>query len=268
MEREDEDLELGDVLEEEAPPAPEPEVADPPEGGAPPDPRLATMEAQITALMSRPNGNEELVALGKQFLERQNQPAPVDPAAGQADLAAFGKQLQESAILGKPEEFAALFMQAVNAVSERNVNAALQKHGTPLAEKAGDYAVATYMSARRDDAGPNGEKLHKAVQKAIVLAPNEKQWIASAPTQQAKAFLDAKYEQAAGRVLLASSSRARPQNIGGGGAGGSGAGSVTALPGLDARAQRNAEKLAEMYWPDPKVRAEKLKAAKAAMEAV
>jgi len=224
------------------------------------DPKYTALKSQIEELKSRPAGNPELgelVALGKQFLAGQapqDKGAAPDPAA----LKAFGERLQQLAVTGDPSEFATALLTAVNDVSARNVDAAAQRFGTPLVEKAGQFAVQAFLSHKRDVVGDNGSKLHTAISKDFKLTQQERNYIATANADEADSFLERKYKETAGDILLKSSGRARPRNLSGGDSGGkTGGGSAIPTP---------LQELAEQYWPDPKVRAEKLKAIEAGGE--
>jgi hypothetical protein len=210
------------------------------------------------------------VTLGQEFLKRQSAPASAAPdhEAGKRQLAEFGRKFQELALAGDHDALGTFFISAVNDVAQSQVNAALQQHGQPLANKAGAMALRSFIADKRD-AAPQGDKLHPLIAKEFSLTPQQKAWLATAADEHAQAFLEDRWEAAAGKVLLKSASRAKPRDIGGGrgAAGGAAGDNVTAFPGVDARDQRRIDRLAEQFWPDPKVRAAKMKAMRMEMEA-
>ncbi|MGB8265201.1 MAG: hypothetical protein WCE44_02645 [Candidatus Velthaea sp.] len=266
------DLDLDDILEDEQPiaAAPPPEDAPAPPADAPPaGPTTAELQAQIAEMRGSQKASGDLAPLvdmakqwfaSQQTQQRGSQPPAADPAA----IADFGKQFQNVVIGGKPEEAAAFLLQAMDAVSRRSTADLARQYGAPLADKAADYTVSTFLQHKKDDVG---EKLSGAIAQHFKLTPQEKEWIATAPAQHATAFLDRKFDEAAGKVLQSSYAKRGPRSLSGGGPGGGQSAPTGILPGVDPKRQREFERLAKQWWPDPKVREAKLAAVRAEMEA-
>jgi hypothetical protein len=262
-----------DEIDDEDPEA-EPQVETPEgevEDRAPAGPTLADfegMKAQLEALKAgsgQPSGDvAELVQMGKAFLAAQGRPKE-DPNAGAADLAKWGAEIQRAALTGTPEELGGLLLRAVNEVSESKINAALQQRGAPVAAKATKFAISSFLNDKRDEVGDDKADLHKRIAKELpaMLNDRERAWLAEASDAQVDAFLNAKYTQAAGQILL-NAKPARPSDIGDKGrsanAVGMGSTVMQLVPGIPRKEAAKFERLAESYWPDPKVRAQKVKA--------
>jgi hypothetical protein len=230
--------------------------------------RIAELEGEITKVKSGSDSKmAELLELGKQFLANQNRPtAPVIPDRS-ADVRAFGEQIQKAVISGSGEEVANLLIQGMGAISDQHTNAALTRYGNPMAEKAGRVAVSDFLAQKEHELGPDGKKTHDLVAKGFALTPEERSWVATASDSDVQGYLTRKYEQAAGQVLLRSAGRARPRNIAGSGAGGPNGGLAASFPGVEGKRAKELERLAEAYWPDPVVRAAKLKVVAAELAA-
>ena len=260
---------VDEPLEEELPTG---EVEAPEGEETPAGPTLADfegMKAQLEALKSaesQPSGDvAELVQMGKAFLAAQSRPKE-DPNAGAADLARWGEQIQKAALTGTPEELGGLLLRAVNEVSQSKIDQALQERGAPVAAKAAKFAVSSFLNDMRDEVGDERAELHKNIAKQLPGALNarEKEWVATADDAQVDQFLRSKYKQLAGDILL-NTKPARPADIGDKGrsalpAGSGGATIMQLVPGIPRKDAVRFEKLAESYWPDPKVRATKIKA--------
>lgn len=259
LDEEDEDLEEEEE-EEESPPG------DPPEQ-TPEQKQIADLTAQLTELKNRPQTSPELaqlVELGKQFLSKQTStPAPEN----KEQIATFGKSLQDAIISGKPEDAARLLVETADNIAKQRINEALATSGRPIAERTGDFAVQMFLASKAEDLGPNAEKMHKLIAKDFKLDDEERAWVATASAENTSKFLEKKYREAAGDVLIRSSKNAKPKDLGGGGSGGGkGGATVTTLPGVNAREMKKQMQLAEQYWPDPVERAKKLKEIAGRME--
>jgi hypothetical protein len=228
---------------------------------------FAAMQTQLAELAGRGSVKDELaplIEMGKQFFSAQGRPKE-DPDAGARELAKWGADIQKAALTGTPEELGGLLLRAVNEVSESKINAALQQRGAPVAAKATKFAISAFLNDMRDEVGEDKIDLHKRIAKELpaMLNDRERAWLAEAGDAQVDSFLRAKYTQSAGQILL-NAKPARPSDIGDKGRSANvvGAGSTIAqlVPGIPRKEAAKFEKLAESYWPDPKVRAAKVKA--------
>jgi hypothetical protein len=214
--------------------------------------KLAGLEAEVERLRAM-GGNSsaqmaELINIGKSFLATQAKPGE-DPAEQANKIAAYGKKLKDLVLTGDDADIAKFFIGSVEDVAQRKVDAALSKYGNPLADKAGQYAVQMFLDTKAAD---TPEKVHKLVAKNFMISETERQSLATATPAETKEYLDAKYERAAGKVLLGSASRiAAPRSMGGGGGGGGG-GNVVSFPGMNAaESQRLIDWTTELYPGDP-----------------
>jgi hypothetical protein len=231
----------------------------PPEPQAEPEPSVETEDQkELKALRATVAGLEGKTALLDQLgpllpsvkaaLEKFG--APEKPGAPDtAQLAALGEKLQTTLLTGKPEEAAQMLIDLSTQIANRRVDSEIQRVGTPLADRAGDWTLSSYLNAKAAE-NPNGERVHKLVAKELALTDQEKAWVGSAPAKDVRQFLDARYEQAAGKVLLRSSKAAKPRDLSGAGGGGASRSGSPLIPGLSAREQREQERLAEIWYPD------------------
>ena len=265
---------LGDGLDldeedlDDTPAAPPP-PAEPPADLTPEQKEIADLKAQITSLRSSASSSDDkmarLLELGEKFVSAQAKPdAPVDNSAA---ISAFGKKFQEAIISGTPEDVATLFLSANDNVTKARLNEAITKFGTPMAEKSGTFAVQAFLAHKKDEAGTNGEPTHNLVAKKFALEPDELAYVATASGKDTEAFLNKRYREIAGDVLLTASKKPRAPKLDGGSSGGASGGNVTTFPGVDVRRARELEKLAEQWWPDKAVREQKLKTIAAEMAA-
>lgn len=261
-------LEIDD--EEQTPPA------TPPEPPLTPEEQRFKDEADRTRALIESNARnatsiDQLVALGKQWLENQSKPVPPTPPAApnnEAVLEDFGKRLNEAIIAGDGKQIAQLFVQGADGVTQQRLRTALEQFGTPLAEKAGEFTITAFLSKMSEEAGANGKKTHDLIAKRFALSPEERSWVATASAADTERFLRSRYEQSGGKLLIDSSRKARPQNLapGNAGSGGAAGGGPEAIRGLTPRQVREQMKLMERLWPDEEVRKKKLKELQAKME--
>jgi hypothetical protein len=226
------------------------------------DGKLAALQAEIDELRKARSGGgdnpqmSELIELGKKFFNAQVKPTG-DPAADKAQRAAYGKRLKDLVLTGDDEEIAAFFVSSVDEIADRKVNAALERVGTPMADKAGAFALQMFLEKKREEVP---ERVHKVVAKNFSITDADRRALATASAADVSDFLEAKYERAAGKVLLGSGSRiASPRGMGGAGGGAGGASNVITFPGMSAAESKRFEEWAAELWPDEKVRAAKVK---------
>lgn len=223
--------------------------------------RIAELESERDSWRSSTSKSDdkmgELLEMGKQFLAKQN--APVPASVNKDELKALGKRIQDTVISGEPEDVVNMFTALAQHVSSNTVNSTLNQFGGPIAERAADFAVQAFLSQKGDDLGPNAEKTHGVVRREFKLDDAERTWLGTANAKDSRSFLERKYMEAAGNILMRSSQRARPKNLDASSGGGSGKGGGGNLPGLDAKQSKRMNDLAALLWSDDKTRESKMK---------
>ena len=251
MADEDDELDQDENLEEEHPEGDEQqgEGEHVEEGeGEKKEPTVAELLAAIKDRGSISDDLRPLIEMGQAFLTKMSAPKGMDKAEADAQFANFASGVRKALLEEKDDAVAGkVIFNTIREITQREIGGEIDRRGAPLAAKAGDYTVAAFLTSKKEAAAGPLAATHDLIAKGIAITAKEKAWLATAEDDEAKNFLERRYKETAGEVLLDSAKRARPRNLGGGSGGGDNR--VRQFPDVPEREVRRLRRQVEAFYP-------------------